>query len=97
HCVFEQTPNQFSHNQAPFLLVLQPIHQQLWGIALETPPDLVELPTSAFQPMAADQRFKSRQNWISHVAVIPHEETKRTLLLLNLKTVFQTEHLTTAA
>ena len=78
--------------QSPqFLLVLCGIQNRLWGIALESPPDLIELPISEFQAISTDSRFASKKRWISHVAVLAEQEISRTLLLLDLKAALQPE------
>lgn len=76
--------------QLPFLLVLRDAHNKLWGITLESPPDLVELPLAIFHSVSVDRRFVPKKQWISHIA-IPSEQDSRTLLLLDLKAVFQYE------
>ncbi|MEO1403420.1 MAG: chemotaxis protein CheW [Cyanobacteria bacterium J06635_1] len=75
--------------QASFLLVLQNTQKALWGIALNTPPDLIELPLDTFQSVSADRCFVSRNQWISHTAVISEQKTHRTLLRLDLKAVLE--------
>ncbi|MEM8805876.1 MAG: chemotaxis protein CheW [Cyanobacteria bacterium P01_G01_bin.38] len=75
--------------QASFLLVLRSAHETLWGIALDTPPDLLELPLTTFQPVSAGDRTAPRRSWISHIAVVSEQESSRTLSLLNLKAVLE--------
>lgn len=79
----------------PFLLVLRSHQKTLWGIVLESPPDLIELPQSVFKSVSADRRFVPRKQWISHLAVISEQTISRTLLLLDLQAIFQ--HKTIAA
>lgn len=76
-------------SQASFLLVLRSTQKTLWGIALDTPPDLLELPPTAFQSVSADDHVVSRRPWISHIAVVFEQEGSRTLSLLNLKAVLE--------
>ncbi|MEM6252445.1 MAG: chemotaxis protein CheW [Cyanobacteria bacterium P01_D01_bin.156] len=73
----------------PFLLVLRGIQNTFWGIALESPPDLVELPLSEFQTVSANQRFVPKKQWISHIAILSEAKISRTLLFLDLQAVFQ--------
>ncbi|MCG8361913.1 MAG: chemotaxis protein CheW [Pseudanabaenales cyanobacterium] len=75
-------------DQAPFLLVLRSTQKKLWGIALDTPPDLSELPLNTFQAVSIDNRFVLKKQWISHIATVSEQEINRTLLLLNLKAIF---------
>ncbi|MEM6519869.1 MAG: chemotaxis protein CheW [Cyanobacteria bacterium P01_C01_bin.70] len=77
--------------KTPFLLVIQESQQALWGIALDTPPDILELPFSRFKPVPPEKRLEPKLQWISHMAVITEQEIRRTLLFLNLKAVFQSK------
>ena len=75
--------------QTPFLLVLRGSQKKLWGIVLEAPPDLIDLPNTLFKSVSTDKRFSPKKQWISHIAVISKQDISRTLLLLDLKAVFQ--------
>ncbi|NEQ51577.1 MAG: chemotaxis protein CheW [Leptolyngbya sp. SIO3F4] len=77
--------------QPQFLLVLRMHKKTLWGIVLEAPPDLIELPLDLLKSISVDQRFVPRKQWISHIAVVSEQTIKRTLLLLDLKAVFKPE------
>ncbi|MEM7065165.1 MAG: chemotaxis protein CheW [Cyanobacteria bacterium P01_B01_bin.77] len=79
-----------SPRQLPFLLVLRGANNKLWGITLESPPDLVELSLAAFHSVSVDRRFLPKKQWISHIAMISGQDG-RTLLLLDLKAIFQQE------
>lgn len=79
--------------QTPFLLVLRS-QKKLWGIVLEAPPDLIDLPSTLFKSVSTDKRFTPKKQWISHIAVISKQEISRTLLLLDLKAIFQHETVT---
>ena len=81
-----KTPNQLS-----FLLVLRNTQKKLWGIALDTPPDLIELPLSNFQAVPQNKYFATKRQWVSHIAVVSEQGINRTLLLLNLKSLFTHE------
>ena len=81
-----KTPNQLS-----FLLVLRNTQKKLWGIALDTPPDLIELPLSNFQSVPQNKYFATKRQWVSHIAVVSEQGINRTLLLLNLKSLFTHE------
>ena len=80
--------------QTPFLLVLRGTRKKLWGIVLETPPDLIDLPNTLFKSVSTDERFTPKKQWISHIAVISKQDISRTLLLLDLKAIFQHETVT---
>ena len=77
--------------QTPFLLVLRGSQKKLWGIVLEAPPDLIDLPNTLFKSVSTDKRFSPKKQWISHIAVISKQDISRTLLFLDLKAVFQHE------
>ncbi|MEM7793429.1 MAG: chemotaxis protein CheW [Cyanobacteria bacterium P01_C01_bin.118] len=81
--------------QPPFLLVLRNRYQKmLWGIVLADPPDLVELPVAMFKSISTDKRFTPKKQWISHVAVLSEQTISRTLLVLDIKAIFQPNPLT---
>ena len=75
--------------QAPFLVVVHNPQKELWGIALDVPPDLIELPLSTFKPVSLEPPFDHKTNWISHMAIVSDKKTDRTLLLLDVHAVFQ--------
>ncbi|MGD1952719.1 MAG: chemotaxis protein CheW [Leptolyngbyaceae cyanobacterium] len=72
---------------APFLVVVQDPQKELWGITLNAPPDLVELPLTLFKPVALETPFDHKTNWISHMAI--ESGSDRTLLLLDVHAIFQ--------
>ena len=78
-------------DQTPFLLVLRGTQQKLWGFALENAPDLLDLPHTIFKSVSTDKRFTSKKQWIRHIAIISEQDINRTLLLLDLKAIFQNE------
>ncbi|MEM9805635.1 MAG: chemotaxis protein CheW [Cyanobacteria bacterium P01_D01_bin.56] len=75
--------------QTPFLIVLRGLQNKFWGIVLESPPDLVEIPLDKFQAISADQRFVPKRQWISHIAILSEQKISRTLLFLDLNAIFQ--------
>lgn len=76
-------------DHAPFLVVIRNPQKELWGITLDEPPDLVELPLSIFKPVSLETPFDHKTNWISHMALVSDQECDRTLLLLDVHAVFQ--------
>ncbi|MEL6333919.1 MAG: hypothetical protein AAFQ76_15160, partial [Cyanobacteria bacterium J06626_26] len=72
-----------------FLVVVRNPQKELWGIALDVPPDLIELPLTTFKPVSLEPPFDHKTNWISHMAIISDKEADRTLLLLDVHAVFQ--------
>ncbi|MEM7793423.1 MAG: chemotaxis protein CheW [Cyanobacteria bacterium P01_C01_bin.118] len=75
--------------EAPFLIVVRNPQKELWGIAVDIPPDLIELPLAIFKPVSLEPPFNDKTNWISHMAVISHKGRDRTLLLLDVHAIFQ--------
>lgn len=69
------------------LVVLQHQGNTLWGIALGTAPDLVELPSAALKPVTLADHGTSQNPWISHVGVIQGQTCKQTYLQLDLETL----------
>ncbi|MEM1254582.1 MAG: chemotaxis protein CheW [Cyanobacteria bacterium P01_H01_bin.21] len=76
-----------SSRDAPFLVVVQDPQRELWGITLNEPPDLVELPMILFKPVSLETPFDHKTNWISHMAI--ESDSDRTLLLLDVHAIFQ--------
>ncbi|MEM1239185.1 MAG: chemotaxis protein CheW [Cyanobacteria bacterium P01_H01_bin.26] len=99
HRIFEPDANTQLPEEAPFLVVLQSQENKLWGITLDAPPDLIDLPLAALKPVSLDEHFKLQSPWISHVGVIDSQAGKRTLLRLDMKAIFQqnVEHLTVSS
>ena len=90
-------PEAHSPEETPFLLVVRGPQQALWGIALDTPPDLLELPLSRFKPVPPEKRLALKLQWISHMAVIAEQDIHCTLLLLDLKAMFQNKTMAVAS
>ncbi|MDV3348964.1 chemotaxis protein CheW [Leptothoe sp. LEGE 181152] len=80
-----------SPDHAPFLVVVRTPQKELWGIALDEPPDLIELPLTLFKPVSLEPPFDHKTNWISHMAIVSEKDkdSDRTLLLLDVHAVFQ--------
>ena len=68
---------------ASFLLVLYTDSDQLWGIALDTPPDLLEVPAKAIKPITPGAGFVAQNYWISDLVVDDSGQAERTLMLLD--------------
>ena len=75
----------------PFLVVLQGAEDNLWGIALREPPDLMEVPDYAFKPIPAQKRLTRSLRWVSHIASYDLNSDRHSLLILDLSTVLSTE------
>lgn len=81
--------------EVSFLIVVRSPQKELWGITLDMPPDLVELPPTTFRPVSLEMPFNHKTNWISHMAMVSdHKSCDRTLLLLDVHAIFQSGLLT---
>ena len=84
----EQVKNQavtaiaFEENP-PFLMVLQDAEGTLWGIAVNEPPDLMDIPHYALKPVLAEKRITRALRWVSHVVTYDLDGDRHTLLLLD--------------
>ncbi|MGC1309422.1 MAG: chemotaxis protein CheW [Phormidesmis sp.] len=84
----------------PFLMVLQNTEQNreqnseqspeqdLWGIAVQTPPDLMHIPDYALRPIPPKQRSTRTLQWVSHVVNYDLARDRHTLLILDLPALF---------
>ncbi|MEM9948153.1 MAG: hypothetical protein AAF810_19115 [Cyanobacteria bacterium P01_D01_bin.36] len=61
--------------------------QELWGIALHEPPDLIEVPNYALKPVPSHQRQSQALQWVSHIVNYDLNEDRHTLLVLNLSPI----------
>jgi len=74
----EQDPN------PPFLMVFQNSAQDLCGIAVETPPDLMNIPDDTLKPVPPENRLTKALRWVSHVVIYEADSSRHTLLVLDL-------------
>lgn len=72
-----------STQNPPFLMVLQNADKDLWGIAVDEPPDLLEVPNYALKPVPPEKRLTRALQWISHVVTYSLGSDRHTLLLLD--------------
>lgn len=68
----------------PFLIVFQNSADDLCGIAVETPPDLVTIPSGTLKPVPPENRFTKALRWVSHVVIHEANSSCHTLLVLDL-------------
>ncbi|MGB3299476.1 MAG: chemotaxis protein CheW [Phormidesmis sp.] len=71
----------------PFLVVFQNSLQDLWGIALLEPPDLMSVPDYALKPVPPEKRLTRMLRWVSHVVTYDLNSSRHTLLLLDLPAI----------
>lgn len=72
-----------------FLIILQPRLGELWGIPVDNPPNLVELPLTTFRVLPESHRQACLLGLASHVAILSQEEMTSTIFLLDLEQVFR--------
>ncbi len=77
------TDRQSSAENPPFLMVLQNAEKDLWGIAVDHPPDLLEVPDYALKPVPPEKRLTPALRWVSHVVTYSLGSDRHTLLLLD--------------
>ncbi len=75
----------------PFLIVLQDRDQKLWGIAVDEPPDLMDVPHYALKAVPAEKRLTRALRWISHVVTYDWGGDRHTLLLLDMAILLPSE------
>lgn len=80
-------PSEESRQNLPFLVVFQDKAQELWGIALPEPPDLMKVPDYALRPVPPEKRLTQILQWVSHVVTYDLNSNRHTLLLLDLSAV----------
>lgn len=68
----------------PFLMVLRDADQNLWGIAVDTPPDLMDIPSYALKAVPPEKRLTRSLRWVSHVVTYDLGGDRHTLLVLDL-------------
>lgn len=75
----------------PFLMVLQDTEGVLWGIAVNEPPDLMDIPDYALKPVPSEKRLTRTLRWVSHVVTFDLDSARHTLLVLDLSVLLSTQ------
>ncbi len=75
----------------PFLMVLQDSAQKLWGIAVNEPPDLMDIPRYALKPVPSEKRLTRALRWVSHVVTYDLGRNRHTLLVLDAGVFFSSD------
>lgn len=89
-----------SAQNPPFLMVMQNADKDLWGIAVDEPPDLMDVPKYALKPVPPEKRLTRTLRWVSHVVTYDLGGDRHTLLILDIAVLLapkQTEIATSAA
>jgi len=73
--------------QFPFLMLIRGLNQELCGIPIPTPPDLIEISTEELQPLEWSPAASPLLATVSHAAVVNQENATLSILLLDLSRV----------
>ena len=79
-----ERPTPVAAQNPPFLIVLQNANQDLWGIAVHEPPDLMAIPDYALKPIPSQQRQTRALRWVSHVVTYDLASNRHSLPVLDL-------------
>lgn len=73
----------------PFLVITRNLKGELWGIAVDEPPNLLELPLEMMRSLpSSDRQGKGILEMVSHAASISQGEVTTTIFLLDLDQTF---------
>lgn len=71
-----------------FVVITYDSQGELYGILVDKPPDIVELPLLTIRSLSkSGSHSKPMMQMVSHVAVLPHKEDIKTIFLLDLKSI----------
>ncbi|MEB3180484.1 MAG: chemotaxis protein CheW [Nostocaceae cyanobacterium] len=74
--------------QQPFLLIIRDLQKEFCGILVDETPDLLELPHEIIKAIPqSNRRSKGILEMVSHVAVVSQENLTRTIFILDLNRV----------
>ncbi|ARV57415.1 hypothetical protein BZZ01_01120 [Nostocales cyanobacterium HT-58-2] len=77
-----------SSDNPTFMVVARNSQGELYGISVDEPPDLVELPPETIRSLPHfSSHSKPIIEMVSHVAVLPQKEDIQTIFLLDLKRI----------
>jgi purine-binding chemotaxis protein CheW len=74
-----------SPGNQPFLVITRSPQGELFGISVDEPPNLMELPRESLRSVPQSERQSGVRKLISHAAVISQKEATTTIFLLDLK------------
>lgn len=84
----KKTDDELSEENPSFLVVLQnALQEDLWGVALTEPPDLIEVPDYALKPVPAQKRLGRSLRWVSHIVNYDLNSERHSLLVLDLSPI----------
>lgn len=88
--------SQDNPNQSFFLVITRDQQGKLWGISVDEPPDLVEIPHQMMRPLPKYYRqgYNRQSNEIldlvNHVAIVSQEDISTTIFILDIQPVIAT-------
>ncbi len=68
----------------PFLVITRSHQGELFGIAVDEPPNLLELPTESWRSLPQSERQSGELAMISHAAVVSQGDVTLTIFLLDV-------------
>lgn len=69
----------------PFLVITRSPQGELFGISVDEPPNLMDLPRDSLRSVPQSERQSGVRKLISHAAVISQKQATTTIFLLDLK------------
>ncbi len=75
--------------QGQFLIVTQAVQQDLCAIRVDTPPDVMELPTQVMRQLPAAYEQGHPLSIASHVAVLPEDPSATSIFILDMQRTVQ--------
>jgi chemotaxis signal transduction protein len=81
---FELDTGTHSAQPFPFLMIIRGLNQELCGIPVFTPPDVIEISVEALQPIEWTHSTSPLLESVSHTAVVKQEDETLSILLLDL-------------
>jgi hypothetical protein len=67
-------PPSLESEAAPFLVIFQTSGTKLYGLLVQQPPDILELPTSTFHPLPDRPTDAGLLSYVKYVALLPESE-----------------------
>jgi purine-binding chemotaxis protein CheW len=74
----------------PFLVITRTPQGELYAIAVDEPPNLMEIPLEMMRSLPPSHRQSSGLEMVSHAAVISQDEVTTTIFLLDVKRILNT-------
>jgi chemotaxis signal transduction protein len=79
-------------NTQTFLVITRNAQGELCGIAVESPPNLIELPLEMIRSFPQSDSYSKCFDWVSHVVVISPAQVSTTIFLLDVRRINTTRN-----